>query len=457
MINIKSDSRKIKKGDIFVALKGISSNGEEYIESAIDNGATTVVVENDNKYSAETIKVPDTRKYLTKYLNDNYGKYLNEMNIIGITGTNGKTTTCYLIYQMLNKLGIKCAYIGTIGFYLDKKICSLPNTSSDICDLYDMIITAYDNGYKNIVMEVSSQGLAYDRFETIKFDYAIFTNLTQDHLDYHKTMENYALAKKKLFDSLKDNGIGILNKDDSYYKYYVTKNTVYYGESGVDYKIESYSLGYKTSFKLNIKGNIYDINSNLIGKYNIYNLTASIALLNEMNLDINEAIKISSNLQAPPGRMDIVNFKDNLIIIDYAHTPDAMENIFKAVSKIKQGNIFTVFGCTGDRDRTKRPIMMNLAVQNSDRVIITSDDLHNEEFNHIVKDMLENNSNNNFEVIEDRKEAIRKGISFLQEKDLLLILGKGHEEFIIVKDKRIPFNDKKEVEKCLAELKVKDI
>ena len=360
-------------------------------------------------------------------------------------------------YFTPGKLDIKCGYIGTIGFYLDKKICSLPNTSSDICDLYDMIITAYDNGYKNIVIEVSSQGLAYDRFETIKFDYAIFTNLTQDHLDYHKTMENYALAKKKLFDSLKDNGIGILNKDDSYYKYYVTKNTVYYGESGVDYKIESYSLGYKTSFKLNIKGNIYDINSNLIGKYNIYNLTASIALLNEMNLDINEAIKISSNLQAPPGRMDIVNFKDNLIIIDYAHTPDAMENIFKAVSKIKQGNIFTVFGCTGDRDRTKRPIMMNLAVQNSDRVIITSDDLHNEEFNHIVKDMLENNSNNNFEVIEDRKEAIRKGISFLQEKDLLLILGKGHEEFIIVKDKRIPFNDKKEVEKCLAELKVKDI
>ena len=457
MINIKSDSRKIRKGDIFVALEGISSNGEEYIESAIDNGATTIVVENDNKYSVETIKVPDTRKYLTKYLNDNYGKYLNEMNIIGITGTNGKTTTCYLIYQMLNDLGIKCAYIGTIGFYLDKKICSLPNTSSDICDLYDMIITAYDNGYKNIVMEVSSQGLAYDRFETIKFDYAIFTNLTQDHLDYHKTMENYALAKKKLFDNLKKDGIGIINKDDSYYKYYVTKNTVYYGESDVDYKIESYNLGYKTSFKLNIKGNIYDINSNLIGKYNIYNLTSAIALLNEMNLDINEVIKISSNLQAPPGRMDIVNFKDNLIIIDYAHTPDAMENIFKAVSKIKQGNIFTVFGCTGDRDRTKRPIMMNLAIKNSDRVIVTSDDLHDENFDHIVEDMLLNNSSNNYEIIEDRGKAIKKGISFLKKKDILLILGKGHEEFIIVKDKRIPFNDKEEVKKCLEEVKVNNI
>ena len=371
------------------------------------------------------------------------------MNIIGVTGTNGKTTTSYLIYQMLNKLGIKCAYIGTIGFYLDKKVYSLPNTSSDICDLYDMIITSYDNGYRNIVIEVSSQGLSYNRFETIKFDYAIFTNLTQDHLDYHKTMENYALAKKKLFDSLKQNGIGIVNKDDKYYKYYITNNTVYYGESTTDYKIESYNLGYKTLFKLNIKGNIYNFKTNLIGKYNIYNLTAALALLNEMNIDINRIIELTSNLETPPGRMDIVNFKDNLIIIDYAHTPDAMENVFNTVNRIKKGKLFTIFGCTGDRDRTKRPIMMKLATINSDKVIVTSDDLHDEDFNHIITDMLKDNTNNNFEIIQDRGEAIKKGISYLREKDLLLILGKGHEEVIIIKDKRIPFNDKKEVEKII--------
>ena len=449
MINIKSDSRKIKKGDIFIALKGISSNGEEYVESAIEKGAATIIVDSDNKYSVNTIKVPDTRKYLNKYLKDNYYKYLSEMNIIGVTGTNGKTTTSYLIYQMLNKLGIKCAYIGTIGFYLDKKVYSLPNTSSDICDLYDMIITSYDNGYRNIVIEVSSQGLSYNRFETIKFDYAIFTNLTQDHLDYHKTMENYALAKKKLFDSLKQNGIGIVNKDDKYYKYYITNNTVYYGESTTDYKIESYNLGYKTLFKLNIKGNIYNFKTNLIGKYNIYNLTAALALLNEMNIDINRIIELTSNLETPPGRMDIVNFKDNLIKIDYANNTDAMENVFDTVNKIKKGKLFTIFGCTGDRDRTKRPIMMKLATINSDKVIVTSDDLHDEDFNHIISDMLKDNTNNNFEIIQDRGEAIKKGISYLREKDLLLILGKGHEEVIIIKDKRIPFNDKKEVEKII--------
>ena len=203
MINIKSDSRKIRPGDIFIALKGINSDGDKYINSAIEKGASKVIVESDNKYSVDTLKVEDTRKYLNEYLNDHYNKYLNEMNIIGITGTNGKTTSAYLIYQALNKLDMKCAYIGTIGFYLDNKVCSLANTSPDICDLYDMIITAYDNGYRNVVMEVSSQGLAMGRFENIKFDYAIFTNLTQDHLDYHKTMENYAKAKQKLFYSLK--------------------------------------------------------------------------------------------------------------------------------------------------------------------------------------------------------------------------------------------------------------
>ena len=317
-------------------------------------------------------------------------------------------------------------------------------------------MTAYDNGYRSIVIEVSSQGLDMERFKTINFDYAIFTNLTQDHLDYHGTMENYAIAKKKLFDNLKENGLSILNKDDDYYKYFETNNTVYYGEDSYDYKIESYELGYNTTFNLTIKGKTYNIKSKLIGKYNIYNLVATIALLNEMGLDINKIIALCTEITCPPGRMDLVNFNDNLIVIDYAHTPDAMENIFDTIKNIKQGHIITVFGCTGDRDRTKRPIMMDLATKNSDYVIITSDDLHNEEFNHIVKDMLEGNKKNNYTILEDRGFAIKKGISYLKEKDILLILGKGHEEAIIVKDKRIPFNDKIEVIKCLDSIEIKN-
>ena len=452
MINIRSDSRKVQKGDIFVALGGIKSNGEDYVNMAIENGASKIVVESDNVYSVETIKVSDTRKYLTDYLYDNYNKYLDEMNIIGITGTNGKTTSCYLIYQALNKLGKKCAYIGTIGFYLDKKVCSLPNTSPDIAEIYDMIITAYDNGYRNVVMEVSSQGLAMGRLGRVKFDYAIFTNLTQDHLDYHKTMENYALAKRGLFDLLSEDGISILNKDDSYYKMYETKNTKYYGLNGEDYKIESYNLDYDISFKLSIRNNIYSFKANLIGIYNIYNLVCMIAVMDLMGIDIEDIINIVGEVSAPPGRMELIHYKSNLIAIDYAHTPDAMENVYSAVNKIKKGKIYTVFGCTGSRDRTKRPIMMQLATKNSDMAIVTSDDLHDEKFEDIVKDMLEGNTNNNYEVFEDRYSAIKRGIQLLDENDILLILGKGHETAIIVGDKKIPFNDREETLKIIEEM-----
>ena len=455
MINIKSDSRKIKNNDIFVALKGISSNGDDYVPKAIENGASKIITESDNKYSVETIKVSDSRIYLENYLKDNYSKYLDEMTLIGITGTNGKTTTSYLIYQMLNKLNIKCAYIGTIGFYMEDKVCSLPNTSPDICDLYDLIITAYDNGYKTIVIEVSSQGLDMNRFNTIKFDYALFTNLTQDHLDYHKTMENYSIAKRKLFDSLKENGLSILNIDDDYNKLYVTKNTVYYGTGESDYNIRDIKLGFNTTYKLNTKSGDYIIKSNLIGKYNVYNLTLAIALVNKMGVDINKIINILDSVNAPNGRMDIVKYNSNIIAIDYAHTPDAMENIYNTIKEVSNGNIYTVFGCTGSRDRLKRPIMMKIACSNSKFAIVTSDDLHDEEFSQIISDMLKNNKYMNFEVIQDRGKAILKGINLLNKGDILLILGKGHEDFIIIKDKKIPFNDKEEVNKIINKIGVK--
>ena len=450
MINIKSDSRKVRDGDIFVALKGISSNGDEYVESAIGNGASKIITETSNTYSIETINVEDSRSYLVNYLKDNYGKYLDEMNIIGITGTNGKTTTAYLIYQMLNKLNIKCAYIGTIGYYLDKKVYSLSNTSPDVCEIYDMLINAYENGYKTVVMEVSSQGLDMGRLDSIKFNYALFTNLTQDHLDYHKTMENYAKAKQKLFYNLKDNGVSIINSDDSYKGYFTIGNYVEYGLSAKDYKIEDYNLGYKIKFRLNIKGNIHEFSSNLIGKYNMYNLVCAISVLSEMNIDVKDIENILDNVVAPPGRTDIINYNNNLIIVDYAHTPDAMENIYNLVNEINKGKVYTVFGCTGDRDRTKRPIMMRLATNNSKHVIFTSDDLHNEDFNRIVSDSIEGIENTNFEVIMNRGKAIEKGISLLKENDMLLVLGKGHEEFIIMKDKKIPFNDRNVIERIIS-------
>ena len=447
MLTIKTNSRKVKPGDTFVALRGLSSDGHSYIESAIANGATKIIAEEGN-YEVETIIVENTREYLEEYLLETYRDMLNEMTLIGMTGTNGKTTSCYLIYEALNRLSTKCAYIGTIGFYLDEKVCDLPNTSPDICDLYEMFIEAYEKGYRHIVMEVSSQGLSYGRLNKIPFDYAIFTNLTQDHLDYHKTMENYALAKQKLFKQIKENGCGIVNIDDSYSDYYKMGHYVTYGFGDSDYKIKNCTLtAYGSSFELLD----YKINTKLIGNYNIYNVACAVIVLDKLNYSKEEIELVVSKLLPPPGRMDIIKYKTNTIVIDYAHTPDAMENIFATVKDLPHNKIYVVFGCTGSRDRKKRPVMMKMALNNSEYVFVTSDDLHEELFEDIVVDMLENNQLNHYIVEKDRGKAISMAISKLNENDILLILGKGHEEAIIIGNNKISFNDKKEVLKLLSE------
>lgn len=451
MINIKADSRKIKKGDIFIALRGYNSDGHEYIDKAIELGASKLIVMDEGNYSIPYEVVEDTRLYLTNYLKENYGKFLDEMNIVGITGTNGKTTSAYLLYDALNKLGIKCGYIGTVGFYLKEgKISDLPNTSPDICEMYDMLISSYDNGYRNIVIEVSSQGLVRGRLDTIPFNYAVFTNLTMDHLDEHKTMENYAKAKSLLFDKIKTNGLSIVNYDDKYKDYFKTENTIYYGITGGDYKVtDTIYTNQGTNFNYVHGGEVTTINSPLLGEYNIYNLMTAIIILENMNIPKEHIIKVISKLSCPPGRMDIIKYKTNSIIVDYAHTPDAIEKILSTVKNIKHSNLYIVFGCTGSRDRIKRPIMMKLVTDNCTYAVVTMDDPHDEEPMDVVKDMLEGNTNHNYEVIIDRGEAIKKGISLLNEEDILLILGKGHEEFIVIKDKRMPFNDKKKVNEIL--------
>lgn len=451
MINIKSDSRKIKPGDTFIAIKCEVNDGHKYIDEAIKNGASKIIAEHGN-YSVPTLIVEDTRNYLNDYLKENYNKYLEEMTIIGITGTNGKTTSAYLIYSALNKLGIKCAYIGTIGYYLDKKIFNLPNTNPDVCDMYELIINAYDNGYKYVVLEASSHGLYSGRLEGLIFDYAIFTNLTRDHLDFHKTMENYALAKQQLFKKLKPNGIGITNIDDEYSKFFKSKKILTYGINTSDYQILNYETNNQgTLINFKIKGVEFKINSSLLGEYNIYNLLCCIIILDNLNISLEDISKTVESLSFPPGRMDMIKYKTNSIIIDYAHTPDAMEKILETVKKTTNGKIYTVFGCTGDRDRKKRPIMMDIATKLSSKVIVTIDDPHNEDVNQIIGDMLKGVKRNNYEICLDRGKAISKGIELLKDKDILMILGKGHEEIIIYKDEKIPFNDRKKVEEVLKE------
>lgn len=446
MIKIKTDSRKVVDGDTFVALPGISSDGHDYIETAIENGATKIIAQH-GEYKVPTVIVPDTRVYLNDLLKQEYGYVINDMKIIGITGTNGKTTSCFLTYQILNKLGIKCAYIGTIGFYLKDKVRNLPNTSVDIADLYGLLVEAYENDYKYVCLEVSSQGLSMDRFKTISFDIAAFTNLTQDHLDYHKTMNNYCLAKQQLFKQLKKDGKAIINADDKYKDYYLLKdnNNITFGLNG-DYKIDDLKFTNKYSMlDYSYQNKNYQIKTNLIGEYNIYNLLTAIVICHELGLDLNKINSVLDNLNMPSGRMERIDYNNNLIIVDYAHTPDAISNIIKTIKPICKGNLYVTFGCTGSRDKTKRPIMTNIVLENVTKAIITIDDPHDEDPSDIVKDMLNGITFNNYEVCLDRKKAIHKGINLLKDNDILLILGKGHEEFIIFKDKKVPFNDKKEV------------
>lgn len=452
MINIKTDSRKVKPGDIFVALRGIVGDGHDFIPQAIKNGASKIIAE-EGKYNVPYQIVPDTREYLNNYLKENYNKYLNEMHIVGITGTNGKTTTAYLIYDALNKLDKKCCYIGTIGYFRDKKICDLPNTTPEVTEIYDMLIEAYDLGYRYAIIEASSEGLLHRRLENVPFEYAIFTNLTQDHLNIHGTMENYARCKQKLFNQIRPNGKAIINFDDPNKNLFLFdyNDNITYGFTGGNYHITDYQMSIMGSnFTFISDGVKQNIKVPLIGKYNIYNVLVTIIVLNCLDITYYDIYDVLLDINMPAGRMDMVEYQNNRIIIDYAHTPDAVLNVISTVKEVCEGKIYTVFGCTGDRDRTKRPIMTKIVTDLCDKAIITSDDLHNEDPKQIISDMIEGLKNSNYIIEMDRRKAIIEGINLLKTNDVLLILGKGHEQAIIVKDnKRIPFNDKTEVLKYL--------
>lgn len=452
-LKIKIDSRLVEKGDTFVAIKGYTVDGHDFIDQAIARGASKVVCEHGT-YPVETILVEDSEQYLIDYLSEHYASYLRQLKIIGITGTNGKTTSASLLHNALNKLGRKTAYIGTIGFYIEKKIKELPNTTPGILELYQLLLQAYEENCEYVVMEVSSQGLANRRVEGFLFDYAIFTNLSQDHLDFHKTMGNYALAKQMLFQKLKPTGKAIVNYDDSYKEYYLLKDNtnITYGLNGGDYIASNVHMTHRgTQFELRAEGIVTTIDTPLIGNYNIYNLLVVIVVLHDLAVSFEEIKKLALTLRAPDGRMDTVAYGTNSIIIDYAHTPDAIRKIIDTMRSVTRGNIYVVFGCTGDRDRLKRPIMAKVVTDMTTYSIMTIDDPHNEDPNQIIHDMLSGLENSNYEVILDRRKAIRRGIDLLKEDDILLILGKGHESVILFKEKKIPFNDKEEVKKYLQE------
>jgi UDP-N-acetylmuramoyl-L-alanyl-D-glutamate--2,6-diaminopimelate ligase len=439
---IRTNSKEVKPGDIFIALRGLKYDGHNFVDEAIKKGAVKVVVEH-GMYDVPTIIVEDTKEYLVNYVKEYYLPRFKEMKIIGITGTNGKTTSCFLIYQMLNKLNKPCAYIGTIGFYLKDNIRILENTTPDILSLYQMIDECRENGVNHVVMEVSSHALAMNRIDGLTFDYAIYTNLTEEHLDFHKDMNDYAFTKQKLFKLLKEDGYGIINNDDSYSGIMQINNYVTYGFKESDYQILNYHIEKdKTIVTFKYNNNEYKVESPLLGKYNVYNLLTMIITLHKEGILLSTIISEIPILKAPAGRMDTVHYNENTIIIDYAHTPDAVFNILNAIKEFSKGRIYSIIGCGGNRDKTKRPKMAFYALAMSDKVIITNDNPRFEDPSEIIKDMLHNNTKTNYEIIPDREAAIRRGIELLNKDDILVILGKGHEDYQIIDDKKLYHNDK---------------
>ena len=447
MFKFESDSRKVQKGQTFIALKGLTVDGHDFIESAIKNGASKIICEKDIDFDIPYEKVEDTNVYLREILNKEYGSKLDEMKLIGVTGTNGKTTSCYLTYQMLLNMGVDAAYIGTIGYYHKDEHIELNNTTPDILTVYKLLMDAYDSGARTVVMEVSSQALSYDRLTNVNYSIIGFTNLTEDHLDYHKTMENYLKAKLLILDHMTKDAVIIVNSDDEASKYFDKENhkRVSYGFNG-DYKIISFETSpSETNLTFSYQDKTYNVLVPLTSKFNVYNYMTVVSILNQYGFSIEKIIEKTSMIKAPKGRCEAYKVNGGVAVIDYAHTPDAVEKVITAYNELKKNRVITIVGCGGDRDPKKRPIMGEIATRLSDYVIFTSDNPRTEDPETIIKDILEGVKKDNYEVILDRKHAIKHGIDIMNKDDVLLILGKGHEDYQIIGREKIHLDDAEEV------------
>ncbi len=452
MIKYETDSRLVNPNQTFVAIVGHNVDGHDYIEDAIKNGATHIVVSKNIELQQDNIvltKTENTEKYLKERLIEEYSQKISEIKIIGVTGTNGKTTTCYLTYQLLQRLNINVAYIGTIGYYHKDEFIELENTTPDILNLYKLFYNALEKKCTHIVMEVSSHALSFERVAGLKFSAGAFTNLTQDHLDYHETMENYLNEKLKLTNQMHEGAPFIVNSDDSYGDNFVNKysNCITIGSNEEnDYFISKYKItAAEIDLQFNYKNNTYNALINLTSKFNIYNYLTALALLVELGFDITTLLEKSKLINPPKGRCETIKVNNGYAVIDYAHTPDAVEKVITAYNELKTGKVITIVGCGGDRDPKKRPLMGGIASRLSDYTILTSDNPRTENPDNIMNDIIKGVESENYEVIMDRKDAIKCGIEMLNKEDILLILGKGHEDYQIIGHTKHHLDDSEEV------------
>ena len=452
MFKYETNSRLIKPGQTFVAIKGYTVDGHDYIEDAIKNGAVAVIAQKEVKCDVPVTVVENSAEYYQKLLVKEYKDEFKDLKLIGITGTNGKTTSAYLTYQMLLDLGKKAAYIGTIGFMCGDYFKELPNTSPEILTTYKLLAKAKEMECEYVVMEVSNFALDQKRIEGLEFVAGAFTNLTEDHLDYHKTMENYLKAKLLLTDYIKKDGVLLVNKDDEASEKFIErfKNTKTFGYGNADYDILSddiYPDHTDVIFKVNEKE--YKVTTNLTSKFNVYNYFTMFSVLHELGFEINELIEKTKDLKAPKGRCETYKVKDGFAVVDYAHTPDAVLKTVTAYKELAKARVITLVGCGGDRDPMKRPIMGEIASNYSDYVIFTNDNPRTEDPENIMKDILKGVKKDNYEVCLDRREAIKKALDMIQKDDIVLLLGKGHEDYQILGHTKVHLDDSEEILKYI--------
>lgn len=453
--DLEFDSRKIKQGDVFIALEGSIVDGHTFISKAIENGAKTILVEKDVE-KVEGINyflVDGLREKMGIIASNFYGYPQNQLKIVGVTGTNGKTTTTYILESILGEKNV--ARIGTVEYKIGDEIIPAPNTTPSSLEIIKICKKALEKNIKYLIMEVSSHGLDIGRVNMLRFEAGIFTNLTLDHLDYHKTMENYYLAKRKLFDLVKDKKNSIINIDDEYGKRYLEyTNGISYGIGQGDIQGEIKQItreGQEVTIKIFEKE--YKINLRLLGRYNLSNLLGAIGAVKTLGLSDEEIISKIPLIHGAPGRFEPVKIdRDFTVIVDYAHTGDALENILKSINEFKTNRVITVFGCGGDRDKTKRPIMGGIAEKYSDIVIVTSDNPRTEDPEEIIKDIVVGLTKENHIIEIHREKAIEKAISLAEKNDIILIAGKGHENYQVIGREKIHFDDKEEVIKAIKKL-----
>lgn len=453
------DSRKAAENTLYVALKGTLADGHNYIDSSIEKGSTTIVCETLPQVLKEEvayIKVKDASKVLGQMASNFYGNPSEKLTLIGVTGTNGKTSVTTLLFHLFEELGFKSALISTVEYRIGDTIFPSTRTTPDVLTLNKILAEAVEQKCEYAFMEVSSHGIVQNRTEGLHFKIAGFTNITHDHLDYHKTFDNYLKAKKRFFDELPETAIAITNIDD--------KNGLVMLQNT---KAEKKTFALKTLadyhgkiLEVDFNGMLLNFNgkefwSTLTGKFNAYNLLLAFAITSELGFHEDDILQAISKLHRINGRFETIKSPSGIFfVVDYAHTPDALENVLDTINEIRTKNerLITVFGCGGDRDHSKRPEMGNIATRKSTLAIITSDNPRSEDPSKIIKEIEEGVEPQNYSKytsIPDRKEAIKMAIKFAEPKDIVVVAGKGHETYQEINGERHHFDDKEVIDELL--------